>query len=196
MAARLGDDGLDLIFRDARTYYSWAGTPVTEADLRALYDLVKLGPTSANASPARFIFVRSADARAKLAACVSDNNKAKLLAAPVTAIIGFDTRFYDRLPALFPHADARSWFAGNETLARETALRNASLQGAYLIIAARALGWDTGPLSGFDKAAVDARFWAGTAIETNFLCSLGKGTSDALFPRLPRLSFEDAATIR
>jgi 3-hydroxypropanoate dehydrogenase len=192
----LGADALDLLFRDARTYYNWADTPVTEADLRALYDLVKLGPTSANCSPARFIFVTSDAAKAKLAAAASDNNKAKILSAPVTAIIGFDTKFYDRLPELFPHADARAWFSGNAELARETAFRNSSLQGAYFIIAARALGWDTGPMSGFARPAVDAEFWAGTNVETNFICSLGKGTTEALFPRSPRLSFEDAASIR
>lgn len=195
MATPLAGDALDTIFREARSYCSWADTQVTEAELRALYDLVKLGPTSANSSPARFIFATSADARARLAACASDNNKAKILAAPVTAIIGFETLFYDRLPELFPHTDARSWFAGDAALARETALRNSSLQGAYLIVAARALGWDTGPMSGFDKAAVDAQFWAGTTIETNFICSIGRGTVDALFPRLPRLAFEDAATV-
>ena len=191
----LDDSALDLLFRAARTYYSWDSTPVTDADLHALYDLVKMGPTSANASPARFAFVRSTEARARLAAAGSDNNKAKILAAPVTAIIGFDTRFYDRLPELFPHADAKSWFSGNPALARETAFRNSSLQGAYFILAARALGWDTGPMSGFDKAAVDAEFWAGTDVETNFICSMGKGTTEALFPRSPRLAFEDAATI-
>ncbi len=191
----LDDSALDLLFRAARTYYSWDSTPVTDADLHALYDLVKMGPTSANASPARFAFVRSTEARARLAAAGADNNKAKILAAPVTAIIGFDTRFYDRLPELFPHADAKSWFSGNPALARETAFRNSSLQGAYFILAARALGWDTGPMSGFDKAAVDAEFWAGTDVETNFICSMGKGTTEALFPRSPRLAFEDAATI-
>ena len=191
----LGDTGLDLIFREARTYYSWDSTSVSEADLRALYDLVKMGPTSANASPARFIFAASPDARAKLAGAASPTNAPKILAAPVTVIIGFDNKFYDRLPELFPHADARPWFSGNAALARETAFRNSSLQGAYLIIAARALGWDTGPMSGFDKPAVDAAFWAGTDIETNFICSLGKGTTEALFPRAPRLAFETAATI-
>ncbi len=191
----LGADALDLLFREARTYYSWSDAPVTEADLHALYDLVRMGPTSANASPARFAFVRSADARARLAATVSANNKAKVLAAPVTAIIGFDTKFYDRLPELFPHADARSWFAGNDALARETALRNSALQGAYFIMAARALGWDTGPMSGFDKAAVDAAFWAGTDVETNFICSIGKGTTEVSWPRLPRLPFAEAARI-
>jgi len=191
----LGAEALDLLFRDARTYNNWADTPVTETELRGLYDLVKMGPISANASPARFTFVSSPEAKAKLAALASGANAPKILAAPVTAIIGFDTKFYDKLPELFPHADARSWFTGSETLSRETAFRNSSLQGGYFILAARALGWDTGPMSGFDKNAVDAQFWAGTKVETNFLCSIGKGTTEALFPRSPRLSFEDAATI-
>lgn len=191
----LGADALDLLFREARTYYSWDETPVSEADLRALYDLLKMGPTSANASPARFVFVSSPEAKAKLAATASAANGPKILQAPVTAIIGFDLKFYDKLPELFPHADARPWFAHNAEVARETAFRNSSLQGAYFILAARALGWDTGPMSGFDKTAVDAAFWAGTTIETNFICSLGKGTAEKLFPRSPRLSFEDAAQI-
>jgi 3-hydroxypropanoate dehydrogenase len=191
----LSTAALAQLFTEARTYYSWDGTPVTEADLRALYDLAKMGPTSANGSPARFVFCHSDNARAKLAACASENNRAKILAAPVTVIIGLDPEFYEKLPILFPHADARSWFAGNPALARETAFRNSSLQGAWLIMAARALGWDTGPMSGFDKAAVDAAFWDGTSIETNFICSLGRGTEDGLFPRLPRLSFEYAARI-
>jgi 3-hydroxypropanoate dehydrogenase len=186
---------LDLLFREARTHNGWADTPVAEADLRALYDLVKMGPTSANCSPARFVFVSSADQRARLADMVLPGNKSKVLAAPVTAIIGFDTLFYDRLPELFPHADARSWFSGSAELARETAFRNSSLQAGYFILAARALGWDTGPLSGFAKPAVDAAFWAGTSVETNLLVCLGKGTDEGLFPRSPRLSFEDAATI-
>ena len=191
----LGDSALDLVFRNARTHYGWSDAPVPEAAIRSLYDLVKMGPTSANCSPARFIFVTSGDAKARLAAASSEANAPKILAAPVTAIIGFDTKFYDKLPELFPHADARSWFTGSETMARETAVRNSSLQGGYLILAARALGWDTGPMSGFDKTAVDAQFWAGTNVETNFICSFGKGTDKGLFPRLPRLSFEDAATI-
>jgi 3-hydroxypropanoate dehydrogenase len=186
---------LDLLFREARTHNGWADTPVAEADLRALYDLVKMGPTSANCSPARFVFVSSADQRARLADMVLPGNKSKVLVAPVTAIIGFDTLFYDRLPELFPHADARSWFSGSAELARETAFRNSSLQAGYFILAARALGWDTGPLSGFAKPAVDAAFWAGTSVETNLLVCLGKGTDEGLFPRSPRVSFEDAATI-
>jgi nitroreductase len=191
----LGADALDLIFRDARTYNGWSDAPVSADDLRAIHDLAIMGPTSANCLPARFVFVSSRKARDRLAELVSDGNKEKVRAAPVTAIIGFDNLFYNRLPELFPHADARSWFSGNAELARETAFRNSSLQAGYFILAARALGWDTGPLSGFAKPAVDAAFWAGTTVETNMLVSLGKGTDEGLFPRSPRLSFEDAATI-
>jgi 3-hydroxypropanoate dehydrogenase len=183
------------LFSDARTQYGWDDTPVSESQLRQLYDLVKMGPTSANASPARFIFCHSADARAKLAANVSAANQPKVMAAPVTVVIGFDPKFYDRLPELFPHVDARPWFNWSADFARETAFRNSSLQGAYLIMAARALGWDTGPMSGFDKKAVDAAFWGDTGIETNFICSMGKGNGQGVFPRLPRLAFEDAAQI-
>lgn len=190
----LNDAALDLLFRNARTYYSWDTTPVSEADLRALHDLVKLGPTSANTSPARYIFCASPEARAKLAECVSANNKAKVLAAPVTAIIGFDLAFADKLPELFPQVDARPWFA-DPVMARETAFRNSSLQAGYFILAARALGWDTGPMSGFDKAVVDAAFWAGSRTETNLIVSLGKGTTEMMWPRLPRLAFEDVASI-
>jgi nitroreductase len=183
------------LFTDARTHYGWDAAPVAEADLRQLYDLVKMGPTSANGSPARFIFCHSVEAREKLAARVSVANQPKVKAAPVTVIIGFDPKFYDKLPELFPHVDARPWFNWSSDFARETAFRNSSLQGAYLIMAARGLGWDTGPMSGFDKMAVDAAFWGETGIETNFICSLGKGNGEGLFPRLPRLSFEDAAQI-
>lgn len=190
----LGADALDLLFRDARSYNSWSDAPVSDDDLRAIYDLVKMGPTSANSSPGRFRFVKSAEGRAKLAECATANNKAKIIAAPVTVIIGFDLAFAERMPELFPHMDVRPWFA-DPAVARETAFRNATLQGAYLIMAARALGWDTGPMSGFDKAAVNAAFWAGTSVETDFICTLGKGTTDVMWPRLPRLSFEDAAAI-
>jgi nitroreductase len=190
----LGADALDLLFRDARSYNSWSDAPVSDDDIRAIYDLVKMGPTSANSSPGRFRFVKSAEGRAKLAECATANNKAKIIAAPVTVIIGFDLAFAERMPELFPHMDVRPWFA-NPAMARETAFRNTTLQGAYLIMAARALGWDTGPMSGFDKAAVNAAFWAGTSVETDFICTLGKGTTDVMWPRLPRLSFEDAAAI-
>ncbi len=193
--APLDAAALDTLFTGARTFYSWAETPVADADLRRLYDLVALGPTSANGEPARFVFVRTPEAKERLAACVSAANAPKVRAAPVTVIVGMDLAFHDRLPELFPHADARAWFAGNDAAIRETAFRNSSLQGAYLILAARALGFDCGPMSGFDKAAVDAAFFAGTTIETNFLCSIGHGTAGALFPRLPRLAFDDAARL-
>jgi 3-hydroxypropanoate dehydrogenase len=192
----LSDRDLDLIFREARTYYSWAETAVGDVQIEAIYDLLRMGPTSANSSPARFIFCRSDSARERLAACVSAANAPKVRAAPVTVIIGMDMTFYEKLPQLFPHdATARSWFEGKPEHIRETALRNASLQGAYLIMAARALGLDCGPMSGFDKAAVDAAFWAGTTVETNFICSIGHGTTEKLFPRLPRLPFDEAARI-
>ena len=194
-ASPLDGAALAQLFTDARTHYGWDTTPVSEADLRQLYDLVKMGPTSANGSPARFLFCHSADAREKLAACTSVANQPKVKAAPVTVIIGFDPKFYDKLPELFPHVDARPWFSWSADFARETAFRNSSLQGAYLIMAARALGWDTGPMSGFDKNAVDAAFWGDTGVETNFICSLGKGNGEGMFPRLPRLPFEDAAQI-
>jgi 3-hydroxypropanoate dehydrogenase len=191
----LDDAALGQLFLDARTHYDWAPGPLPDGTLKRLYDLLKMGPTSANASPARFIFCASEEARARLAACVSENNRAKVLGAPVTVIIGMDLQFHEKLPQLFPHADARSWFAGNDSLIRDTALRNSSLQGAWLVMAARALGLDTGPMSGFDKAAVDAAFWAGTSIETNFICSIGLGTGRNLFPRLPRLDFDEACRI-
>ncbi len=187
---------LDTLFRTARTYSSWSETAVTDERLRTIYDLAKLGPTSANASPARFVFCRSVEARATLAGCVSVGNAAKVRAAPVTVIVGMDLEFHEKLPQLFPHADARSWFAGKPDAIRETAFRNSSLQGAYLMLAARALGLDCGPISGFDKTAVDAAFFTGTAFETNFICSLGHGTPDALFPRSPRLTFDEAAQLR
>lgn len=191
----LDNSALDTLFRDARTRYGWSDAPVSDTDLRALYDLVKMGPTSANCSPARFLFARSDAARERLAGLSSGTNTDKIRAAPVTAIIGYDTRFYNRLPELFPHADARSWFTGSEKLAHDTAFRNSSLQGGYFILAARALGFDCGPMSGFDAEGVDAAFWAGTTVRTNFICSIGKGTDAGLHPRLPRLAFEDAASI-
>jgi nitroreductase len=195
MPTALDSPTLDTLFRTARTHYGWEPTEISDTTLHTLYDLVKMGPTSANCSPARFRFVRSPAARERLAACVSGSNADKVRAAPVTAIIGYDTRFYDKLPILFPHADAKSWFAHSPEVAHETAMRNSSLQGAYFIIAARALGLDAGPMSGFDKAAVDAEFWADTNTETNFICSIGQGTDKGLHPRLPRLPFDEAASI-
>jgi nitroreductase len=194
MAGPLADSALEQLFTEARTHYDWKTDPLPETLLRQLYELLKFGPTSANTSPARFIFCTSDAARAKLAACCSEANQPKVLQAPATVIIGMDLRFADRLPELFPHVDARPWFA-EPAVASSTAFRNSSLQGAWLIMAARALGLDTGPMSGFDKAAVDAAFWAGTSVETNFICSIGHGTGQKLFPRLPRLAFEDACRI-
>ena len=192
----LDDAALDTLFRTARTYYSWADTPVGDDDLRRIYDIAALGPTSANGSPARFVFCRTAETREQLAGCVSATNAAKVRAAPVTVIVGMDLAWHDLLPRLFPHADARAWFAVNDALIRDTAFRNSSLQGAYLMLAARALGFDCGPMSGFDKAKVDAAFFAGTTVETNFICSLGHGTEEGLFPRSPRLTFDEASHLR
>ncbi len=195
MTEPLGTDALDQLFGKARTQYDWKPGPLNEALLHSLYDLAKMGPTSANASPARFLFCVSDEAREKLASLASEANAPKIRSAPATVIIGMDLDFAQKLPVLFPHTDAKSWFEGNETLTRETAFRNSSLQGAWFIMAARALGLDTGPMSGFDKAGVDREFWAGTKVETNFICSIGHGTGEKLFPRLPRLSFDDACRI-
>jgi 3-hydroxypropanoate dehydrogenase len=183
------------LFTEARTQNGYKPTPVTDAQLHALYDLVKWGPTSANSSPARFRFVRSDEAKARLIACVSHGNAQKVREAPVTAIIGMDMAFHDRLPFLFPHTDARSWFAGNEAKIAETAFRNSSLQGGYLIIAARALGLDCGPMSGFDAARLDAAFWTGTPVRTNFICTLGQGDPAKVLARSPRFPFDDVCTI-
>lgn len=183
------------LFTDARTQNGYKPTPVPDTTLRALYDLVKWGPTSANSSPARFLFVRTADARQRLLACVSAGNTQKIREAPVTAVIGMDMAFHDKLPFLFPHTDARSWFAGNEAKISETAFRNSSLQGGYFILAARALGLDCGPMSGFDAAKMDAAFWAGTTVKTNFICTLGEGDPAKVFARSPRLPFEEACRL-
>ncbi|MBY0510953.1 MAG: malonic semialdehyde reductase [Rhodospirillaceae bacterium] len=187
--------GLDLIFNTARTQNSWHPQAVAQDLLRRVYDLAKMGPTSANCSPARFIFVISKDGKEKLKPAVSEGNLEKTMAAPITAIIGYDTKFYDLLPELFPHADARSWFAHNEAVAQETAFRNGTLQGAYLMIAARALGLDAGPMSGFDQAAVNAAFWPDGRVKANFLCNIGYGDDKLVFDRSPRLPFEQACQI-
>ncbi|MBV9784420.1 MAG: malonic semialdehyde reductase [Acidisphaera sp.] len=186
------DGALDALFREARTHYKWRDEPVSDDELRALYDLLRLGPTSANSSPARFIFVRSPEGKERLRPALSAGNLDKTMSAPVTAIVAYDPRFYDNLPRLFPHADARSWFSGNEALAEETAFRNGTLQGAYLILAARALGLDCGPMSGFDKAKVDAAFSADFGWKTNFLVNIGHGDPEGQQPRAPRLSFDEA----
>jgi 3-hydroxypropanoate dehydrogenase len=183
------------LFTEARTQNGFLPTPVSDEQLRALYDLLKWGPTSANCGPARFQFVRSEAARERLAGCVSPGNVAKVRQAPVTALIGMDLAFYDQLPKLFPHVDARSWFVGNEAKIAETAMRNSSLQGGYFILAARALGLGCGPMSGFDADKLDAAFWAGTNVKTNFICTLGHGDPSKVLQRNPRLSFEEACTL-
>jgi 3-hydroxypropanoate dehydrogenase len=195
MTKTLDDAGLDLIFRTARTYNGYTDAPVTETDLRAIWDLMKWGPTSANMSPARIVWVATPEAKEKLAALASSTNAGKIRKAPVTAIVGMDMEFYEKLPRLFPHADARSWFTGNDAMIESGAFRNSSLQGAYLIIAARALGFDTGPMSGFDNAAVDEAFFAGTKVKSNFICTLGVGDPSTIFERLPRLDFDEANSI-
>ncbi len=195
MAEVLSDVALDQLFRTARTQNAFLDKPVEDSQLRALYDLLKWGPTAANSTPARIVFVKSKEAKAKLAPALSEGNLAKTMAAPVTAIIGFDQDFHEKLPYLFPHADAKSWFEGPREGRHESAFRNGSLQGAYLILAARAIGLDAGPMSGFDAAKVDEAFFAGTGIKTNFLVNLGYGDPSGVFPRLPRLSFDEAARI-
>ena len=194
---RLSLDGAALgqLFNDARSYNDWHDRPVDEATLRALWDLTRMGPTSANCSPMRLVFIVSDDAKEALRPCLMEGNAEKTMAAPVTAVIGHDLAFYDHLPELFPHDDARAWFAGNDELIASTAFRNGTLQGAYLMMAARALGLDCGPMSGFDNAAVDAAFFAKTEVKSNFLCNLGYGDSSTLFPRSPRLPFDDACQI-
>jgi 3-hydroxypropanoate dehydrogenase len=183
------------LFTEARTHNGYLPGPVSEQTLRQLYELLKWGPTSANCSPARFVFVTSAPARDKLLACVSPGNAQKVREAPVTVVIGMDLAFPDKLPQLFPHTDARAWFEGQPELIASTAFRNSSLQGGYLILAARALGLDCGPMSGFDAAKIDAAFWAGTAVKTNFICTLGRGDPARLFARSPRLTFEEACQL-
>lgn len=196
MSELLSEAAFDQLFRNARTLNAWLPKDVSDAQLHQLYELAKFGPTSANASPMRVVFVKSKEAKAKLAPFLSEGNRAKTMEAPVTAIIATDHEFYEHLPRLFPHADARSWFVGNQPLIDTTAFRNGTLQGAYVLMAARALGLDCGPMSGFDNAGVDAAFFAGTSVKSNFLISLGYGdTSRNLFPRSPRLTFDEACTI-
>ena len=183
------------LFDNARTQNGFTAEPVPEATLHRLYDMMKWGPTSANSSPARIVFVIAPAAKQKLLACMSPGNVEKTQIAPVTAIIGMDLAFYERLPHLFPHADAKPWFVGKKEFAHTTAFRNSSLQGGYFIIAARALGLDCGPMSGFDNAKLDAAFWSGTEIKSNFLCNLGHGDPSKVFARSPRLTFEEACRI-
>jgi 3-hydroxypropanoate dehydrogenase len=183
------------LFSEARTHNAWFEGDVSDTLLHEIVDLVKLAPTSANCSPARFLFVKSREAKEKLKPHLSEGNRDKTMKAPVCTIVGYDLDFYKHLPKLFPHADAKSWFEGNEAKIFDTAFRNGTLQGAYLIMAARALGLDCGPMSGFDNQGVDRDFFAGTNIKSNFLCSLGHGDASVLFPRSPRFSFDEMARI-
>ena len=183
------------LFDNARSHNGYVPEAIPETTLRRLFDLLKWGPTSANCSPARFIFVTSAQAKEKLLAGVSAGNVEKTRQAPVSVIVGMDTEFFNKLPQLFPHTDARAWFVGNQPMIDATALRNSSMQGAYLIMAARSLGLDCGAMSGFDAAKVDAAFWANTTVKTNFILNIGHGDVAKLMPRSPRLSFDEACQI-
>ncbi len=183
---------LDQLFREARTHNKWQDRPVSDDQLRALYDVLKFGPTSANCSPARFVFVRTPEGRAKLKESLSPGNIEKTMTAPVTVIVAHDPKFYDHLPKLFPHADAKSWFSGNYSLAEQTAFRNGTLQGGYLIMAARALGLDAGAMSGFDAGKVEDAFLTEGGWKANFLINLGYGDPAGLFERSPRLEFAEA----
>lgn len=195
MSHAINDEALDTIFREARTHNKWQDKPVSPAILMAIYDLMRWGPTSANMSPARIVFVVSKEAKERLKPFLSEGNRDKTMAAPATAIIGYDVGFAELLPKLFPHApDAKNWFR-DPAIAQVHAFRNGSIQGGYFILAARALGLDCGPMSGFDNAGVDREFFAGTGIKSNFICNVGYGDPAGVFPRNPRLSFDEACKI-
>lgn len=193
--APLDDAALDTLFRTARTHNSFKAEPVSEVTLRALFELLKMGPTSANGLPGRFVFVTSEAAKAKLKPFLSANNTAKTMKAPVTVIVAHDMEWHENLPRFFPHAPAKSWFEGNAAAIEETAFRNGTLMGGYLILAARALGLDTGAMSGFDKAGVDGAFFPEGKFKTNFLINLGYGDGGGLFDRLPRPEFDEFCSI-
>ena len=196
MGATLDDVALDILVRKARTQNGWLPTPVSDAELQAIYDLMKWGPTSANCCPARLVFLRTPEAKARLLPALAPGNVDKTKAAPVTAIIGYDTRFYEVLPKLFPHRpEMADNYKSNATLAQTTAFRNGTLQGAYFMLAARALGLDIGGMSGFDNAKVDAEFFPDGRVKSNFLCNVGHGDPSRIMPRLPRLTFEEACTL-
>jgi 3-hydroxypropanoate dehydrogenase len=191
----LNDAALDQLFRSARTQYGWTGAAVTDEDLRAIFDLMKWGPTSANCCPARFLFLRTQSSKERLRPALSSGNLSKTMLAPVTVIVAYDPKFYDYLPRLFPHTDAKPWFTGNPELAQETAFRNGTLQGAYFMMAARALGFGLGPMSGFDAAKVDAEFLADRGWKSNFLINLGHGDPQAEKPRGPRFWFDESCVV-
>lgn len=195
MSQAIGEAALRSLFLDAHTHNKWQDKDVPDSVLHELIDTLKLGPTSANCSPGRFVFVKSKEAKELLKPHLSSGNRDKTMEAPVCAIIAYDMQFYDHLPKLFPHTDARSWFTGNEEKIKETAFRNSSLQGAYLILAARALGLDCGPMSGFDNEGVDKAFFADTTLKSNFLCNIGYGDPSGVRPRSPRFTFDEMAKI-
>ncbi len=195
MRKRLDDAALASLFRDARSYNRWTSETVPDETLHELYELLKFGPTAVNSTPARFVFVKSAEAKATLVGCVSAGNVLKVEQAPVTVIIGMDEKFHEKLPTLFPHMPGAVNMFKDAALAQTTMMRNATLQGAYLILAARALGLDCGPMSGFDHTKIDAAFFAGTPVKSNFICALGVGTTEMLFPRNPRLPFDEVCKI-
>ncbi len=197
MTEIVNDKALDVLFRQARTHIAWQHKPISDVTLEALWDLTKMGPTSANCSPMRVVFVRSPEAKEKLKPFLMPGNVEQTMDAPVCAILANDMEFYEHLPRLFPHTDARAWFAGEDKKAHAdaTAFRNGSLQGAYFMMAARALGLDCGPMSGFDNAGVDEAFFSGTTLQSNFLCNLGYGDPEKLYPRGPRLDFDEACKI-
>ena len=192
---RISAEVLDQLFREARTHTAWLPKTVPTELLQQVYDLAKMGPTSANTTPARFVFITTPEAKERLRPALAPLNVEKTMSAPVTAIIAYDTEFYEHLPRLFPHTDARSWFKGNAALIEETGFRNGTLQGAYFILAARALGLDCGPMSGFDQQKLNAEFFPDGKWKSNFLCNLGYGDKGKLFPRGPRLTFDEACRV-
>lgn len=195
MGKPVSQEALDTLFNNARTYNAWDDREISDELIKQLDDLVKMGPTSSNCCPMRVVYVKSPEAKAKLKDCLMEGNVEKTMSAPVCAIIGMDLEFYEKLPQLFPHTDAKSWYVGKEKFIESTAFRNSSLQGGYFIMAARALGLDCGPMSGFSPKKINETFFSGTATKVNFLCNLGYGTEENLFPRSPRFSFDEANSI-
>ncbi len=195
MTEKLGARELDLLFREARTHNGWTGEDVADATIEAIFDLAKMGPTSANCSPMRVVFIRSQEAKERLKPHLMEGNVEKTMNAPVVAIFANDTKFYEHLPKLFPHTDAKSWFEGNDALIAETASRNGTLQAAYFMLAARALGVDCGPMSGFNQKGVNAEFFPDGRFKVNFICNLGHGDPEQLFDRSPRFAFDEACEI-
>jgi 3-hydroxypropanoate dehydrogenase len=195
MKQPLSSEALAQLFTEARSYNRWQQRQVSDEQLHSIYELMKWGPTAANSCPARIVFVKGDEAKARLKPCLDEGNVEKSMSAPVVAIIGMDMEFYEQLPKLFPHTDARSWFAGKEQKIEENALRNSSLQAAYLMLAARSLGLDCGPMSGFNYPALEAEFFPGGKVKANFICAIGYGSEEKLYPRGPRLSFDEACRI-